>query len=176
LKYSFTAQHKKNLSISAAKRCTPEWRLRQSMRTRLHLDEIFVCQSYLDGHTTQEIADMLHVSNKPIYNILKRNNIPKRIACKRNQWGENNHAWKGDSAQYKQLHKRIYRRFGNPIKCEVCLTTDPSKSYDWANLTGDYANINDYKRMCRSCHRKYDRNRKEENHELSQSLRGDSGR
>ena len=30
------------------------------------------------------------------------------------------------------------------------------KNYDWANLTGHYDDPNDYKRMCRSCHWKYD--------------------
>jgi len=31
------------------------------------------------------------------------------------------------------------------------------KRYQWASLTGDYADINDYKRMCQSCHAKYDK-------------------
>ena len=33
---------------------------------------------------------------------------------------------------------------------------DPSCTYDWANLTGDYADVSDFARMCRSCHRRYD--------------------
>lgn len=41
--------------------------------------------------------------------------------------------------------------------CDVCGTEDKSKSYDWANLTGDYDNPQDFKRMCRSCHWKYDK-------------------
>ena len=46
---------------------------------------------------------------------------------------------------------------GKPKKCEVCGTTDKKKNYDWANLTGKFNDPEDYKRMCRSCHRKYDK-------------------
>ena len=33
---------------------------------------------------------------------------------------------------------------------------DESKKYDWANLTGNYNDPKDYKRMCKSCHLRYD--------------------
>lgn len=45
---------------------------------------------------------------------------------------------------------------GRPKRCEECGTTDSLKTYDWANLNGKYEDLNDYKRMCRSCHWKYD--------------------
>lgn len=33
--------------------------------------------------------------------------------------------------------------------CEVCGTVDPSKRYEWANVTGDYADVeHGYRRMC----------------------------
>jgi len=41
--------------------------------------------------------------------------------------------------------------------CEVCGAKDQNRSYDWANLTGKYDDPSDYKRMCRSCHWKYDK-------------------
>ena len=45
---------------------------------------------------------------------------------------------------------------GCPRKCEVCNTTDKNKKYEWASLSGRYDNPDDYKRMCQSCHSKYD--------------------
>ena len=30
------------------------------------------------------------------------------------------------------------------------------KEYEWANMTGDYDNPKDYKRMCKKCHHKQD--------------------
>jgi hypothetical protein len=46
---------------------------------------------------------------------------------------------------------------GSPKKCEICGESETKKHYDWANLTGNYEDPNDYKRMCRSCHWKYDK-------------------
>lgn len=43
-----------------------------------------------------------------------------------------------------------------PKRCDVCSTEEANKHYDWANLTGKYHDVTDYKRMCRSCHWKYD--------------------
>jgi hypothetical protein len=60
---------------------------------------------------------------------------------------------------YYKFHQRVRTMRGKPQKCEVCGTDDPSKLYEWANLTGDYGNPNDYKRMCRKCHRQYDKDR-----------------
>lgn len=59
--------------------------------------------------------------------------------------------------QYATLHKRVEALHGRPKYCEVCGTTDPTKRYEWANVTGDYFDIrNGYKRMCVSCHRHFD--------------------
>lgn len=71
--------------------------------------------------------------------------------------GSMNPAWKGVNAAVSSKHYRLYRKFGKPMRCEVCGTTDKSKTYDWANLTGDYDDLNDFKRMCRSCHWRYDK-------------------
>ena len=61
-------------------------------------------------------------------------------------------AWKGDEATYAAFHYRVQSARGSEKRCEACGTTDPNKSYDWANLTGNYADISDYRRLCRSCH------------------------
>ena len=71
---------------------------------------------------------------------------------------ENNSNWKGNIVDLTTFHKRVEAMKGKPKKCEVCGTIN-KRVYDWANLTGNYKDINDYKRMCRSCHKKYDLNR-----------------
>jgi len=76
--------------------------------------------------------------------------------------GSNASAWKGDDATYKPLHARVSKQRGKPQFCEICKTTDKKKRYEWANLTGKYADIMDYKRMCESCHKKYDNQRRNE--------------
>ena len=76
---------------------------------------------------------------------------------KRNQFGENNSSWKGDNAGKQAFHRRLYSKYGKPCKCENCGTSDKNKSYDYANLTGNYQDIDDYMPMCRSCHWRYDK-------------------
>lgn len=60
---------------------------------------------------------------------------------------------------YFKFHARIRKLKGSPKKCEVCGEDGLKKWYDWANITGDYDNPEDYKRMCRKCHRKHDKDR-----------------
>lgn len=56
---------------------------------------------------------------------------------------------------YGSLHYKIRKLKGTPSLCEVCGTTE-AKKFEWANLTGNYEDINDYQRMCSSCHAIYD--------------------
>ena len=64
---------------------------------------------------------------------------------------------KQGSSHYGRDHKRVRTLRGSPHKCEVCGIDDTSIWYDWANLTGKYDDPDDYKRMCRRCHSKYDK-------------------
>lgn len=112
---------------------------------------------YESGMTHYEVAIELETTRKVIWQRFKNHGYKSRVAKKRNQWGGNNHAWKGNDASYACFHKRVHRLKGMPKKCEECGTEDESRSYDWANLTGKYNNPDDYKRMCRSCHWKYDK-------------------
>lgn len=112
---------------------------------------------YLDGLTQCEVAARLSCSQKVVFSILKRNGFRCRKAAKRNQRGPKNSTWKGDNAKKEALHKRLYTLFGAPRKCKVCGVAGGPLTYEWANLTGKYTDPNDYKRMCRSCHRKHDR-------------------
>lgn len=111
---------------------------------------------YLGGKTQTEIALLLEVSQKSIFKAMKRHGIKARKAFKRNQYGENNDSWKGENAGKQAFHRRLYARYGKPRICGVCGTTE-SNNYDYANLTGNYQDIEDYLPMCRSCHWRYDR-------------------
>jgi hypothetical protein len=50
---------------------------------------------YQSGNTLNETAEHFFSTEKIITNILKRNNIPRRKAAKRNQFGDKNLMWKG---------------------------------------------------------------------------------
>lgn len=56
---------------------------------------------------------------------------------------------------YKAAHHQVNRFRGKPNKCEHCGTTT-AKRYDWASKTKDYTNPQDYIRLCKSCHLKFD--------------------
>lgn len=70
--------------------------------------------------------------------------------------GKGTSAWK-EKISYSGIHKWIARELGTPNYCEFCERDDLSK-YDWANISGLYfRDINDWMRLCRFCHSKWDR-------------------
>jgi len=115
---------------------------------------------YGRGLTQAEIAAEIGISQKVVWNIMRRHGIRARVAAKRDQRGPKNGAWKGSRATYAALHKRVEVARGTPAVCERCGASGPGRSYDWANLTGRYDDVTDYERMCRSCHRRYDAHRR----------------
>lgn len=104
----------------------------------------------------KEVGEFYGVSQKVVWRWFRDLGIKSRIPYKRNQSGENNDSWRGDNAGYAALHYRVYKKRGNPMKCEKCGTRDKDKRYQWANMTGKYEDVNDYKRLCQSCHAKFD--------------------
>lgn len=110
---------------------------------------------YADNRTQIEIAEELGWSLKKVQGVFRRNGIITRRRVKRDQRGAKNSSWKGDRASYKAMHQRLYATRGRPFPCSVCGTTT-ARAYDWANLTGHYANPMDYAPMCRSCHWRHD--------------------
>ena len=111
---------------------------------------------YKTGRTQKEVAEEMCLTQKIVWRCLRDAQVKCRPAVARNQLKENNNNWKGARAGYSAFHRRLEAQKGKPKKCEVCGTTEEQKTYDWANLTGKYDNPKDYKRMCRSCHFKYD--------------------
>lgn len=73
--------------------------------------------------------------------------------------GKSNWIRKNGTHEYRNLHKRIERKFGKPYFCEICKTTDNNIIYHWANKTNLYLEVReDWLRLCPKCHVKYDRN------------------
>jgi len=73
------------------------------------------------------------------------------------QAGKEHQNWKGDEVGYQGVHIWIRKNKGTPKKCEECGTTNRKKWYEWANKDHTYKrNLEDWIRMCRGCHRKYD--------------------
>jgi hypothetical protein len=119
-----------------------------------------VSSLYASGRTIREVAEETGSSYKVIWRLMEHHGIPRRVAAKRDQRGERNHAWKDQDATYTAFHHRVESLRGKPQRCEQCGTEDKSRTYEWANLTGDYPNPADYRRMCRQCHRAYDGERR----------------
>jgi len=113
-------------------------------------------ERYYSGMTITEMAIFFKIGRKKIQTDMKRFSIIPRVAIIRNQFGNKNSNWKGDKAGYSWHHQKKRKLHGQPKKCEICGTTDTNKDYEWANLTGKFSDPDDYKRMCKSCHSKYD--------------------
>lgn len=160
----FSEETRRKMSESAKRRCTQEWRKRSSLMHETKIDDERMRELYESGMTQAEVAKELGVSSKVIVNHMRKRGIKARVAAKRNQLGEINHMWKGDEASYKAFHVRLKHRKGRAADygCSVCGTKDPDKRYEWANMTGDYTDINDYQPMCVTCHRRYDQKRRKE--------------
>jgi hypothetical protein len=114
---------------------------------------------YDDGLTQAEVAREVGLSQKVVWNLMRRHGIRSRAQAKRDQCGPANANWKGDGAAYSTFHRRVEDARGRPQACDQCGTTEATV-YEWANLTGRYDDPSDYRRMCRSCHRKYDNARR----------------
>ncbi|MFZ5845290.1 MAG: hypothetical protein ACOY0S_02370 [Patescibacteria group bacterium] len=58
------------------------------------------------------------------------------------------------------LHNWVKKNLGRPTHCEICKSKD-KKTYHWANKSGNYKyDLNDWLRLCVSCHKKYDLRKK----------------
>lgn len=74
--------------------------------------------------------------------------------------GENSPYWLGDKASYSAIHVWLRKAWGNANDCEECGGAK-SKQFDWANISGKYSRErSDWKMLCRSCHKRYDFNKK----------------
>ena len=115
------------------------------------------CDAYKSGLTIAEVQEFIGPGFR-VQTILERHLPSLRPAIKRRQQGADNSSWKGDDASYGALHLRVVAARGKPSQCSWCERTEGR--FEWANLTGEYADIWDYARLCVSCHRKFDASRR----------------
>lgn len=55
---------------------------------------------------------------------------------------------------YNRLHKQLERKRTKPTQCSKCGGSD--KQIEWANISGEYKGLEDFKALCKSCHQIYD--------------------
>lgn len=119
-----------------------------------------VCALYQSGNSMRTIARLAGTTKYRVETILLRQRVkirPQRFAP-----GPGNPRWGGDQVGYSAFHNRVWRARGMPQHCTRCEASGPGREYQWANLTGNYADIWDYARMCRTCHNRYDAARRAE--------------
>lgn len=114
-----------------------------------------VKEQYESGKTQQQIADTYNTTQKVVWRWLRDLKVKCRVPKNNNQNGEKNPAWKKEKAGYAAMHYRVSNQRGKPNICVRC-GTKTAKRYEWASLTKDYKNVNDYIRLCKSCHLKFD--------------------
>lgn len=117
---------------------------------------LLVRKMYEDGLTQAEVAANAGITQKIVWRLMRHHGIQARTAAKRDQRGPKNSSWKFSGATYAALHKRVEAARGKPMQCSECGTSNPDEIYDWANMTGRYDRVDDYLRLCRSCHWKRD--------------------
>jgi hypothetical protein len=73
-------------------------------------------------------------------------------------FGEEHPKWKGQDVSYSALHHWIKRKLGSPDICSQCGKSGLTGKYiTWANISHKYLrHTSDWKRLCQSCHKKYD--------------------
>jgi hypothetical protein len=66
--------------------------------------------------------------------------------------------WRGDEVGCQGLHERVYRERG-PASSHVCQHADDTCSgpIDWANVSHEYRDTQDFMPLCRSHHIRYDK-------------------
>lgn len=134
-----------------------EYRERLSQNGRINLDVLEICNMYQSGKDLRSIARKFNVTTCVIRHRLKNAGVETRKpGSGKPKLGPNNSHWKGDSAGRISFHQRVRRLRGTPSKCSICGDTNPSRRYEWANITGQYADAYDYIRMCRKCHSPFD--------------------
>ena len=79
--------------------------------------------------------------------------------------GSETKQWKGDEVGYSGVHHWLTREYGSPSQCEHCGKVGEKSgrawTIQWANRTGSYKrDLGDWLKLCRDCHRKYDKENK----------------
>lgn len=82
-------------------------------------------------------------------------NTLKFTGKEKRKWGKARWFWVDRPNEYRNLHKKLYKLYGKPDKCEHC--KQQKSKYYWSNRTGKYLiDREDWLMLCASCHWKYD--------------------
>lgn len=121
-----------------------------------------VAEMYRADLSLKSIAHALGFSIRKVGHILDAAGVARRRTGPISPpTGPANGNWK-PKVGYHGMHARLIRERGKPQHCTTCGATSDDRMYEWANLTGQYEDPDDYARMCRSCHRLYDNARRRE--------------
>ena len=90
--------------------------------------------------------------------IYSKKGAPKPVNAYKWEKGEKHFAWKGNGASIGSMHDWVCRYLGKPDTCEHCGKSGlTGYKIHWANIDHAYKRVlDDYIRLCASCHRKYD--------------------
>lgn len=160
---------------SFSKRKNSKYCSMQCYNPNLRISKIcIVCsQKFIVERTRKDTAKYCSVKCKGIdyKKRLKGKNNPFYGKTHINPWnkgkkfperqGKNHFAWKGEQAGYVSKHMWVSKYFGKPDTCEECSKTGLNgHQIHWANISGEYMREkSDWKRLCVSCHSKYDANK-----------------
>lgn len=115
--------------------------------TRPDISTEEIVRRYLAGESSLQLAAAFRCSAVMILDRLQVAGVPRRVTK----------TVSTAPIGYSGYHWRVRRARGCPKRCEDCgTTTAPGQRYEWANLTGNYADVNDYRRLCKACHIRFD--------------------
>src|SRR3990167_3940283 len=103
--------------------------------------------------------------NITISNIKHKKGIPLKLEHRKrisfSMPGEKSPFWKGEKVSYSGLHHWVASRLGKPSECAHCgFGGLKGHKIHWANKSGQYKrNLEDWLRLCVSCHKEFDLNR-----------------
>ena len=117
----------------------------------------------MNGLSKRRILSAEHRLKLSIAQAGKRYTPESRKKMSLSKSGKNHFGWKGSDSvdkrikNYSGIHNWIKNHYGRADRCEEEACTGECKTYDWANISGEYKRIiSDWKKLCRSCHKKLD--------------------
>lgn len=121
--------------------------------------KIFPCQKSISKYCSSQCRVDSFKGGKPwnkgLKNWMSKEGRKRISQFMSNLTGEKAHSWKGNNIGYTQLHNWVRKSLGNPQKCEHCGKIEGK--FHWANKSRKYLrDLNDWIRLCISCHSKYD--------------------
>lgn len=172
----FSAEHRKNLSLAnLGKKHSEETRRKLKLVNlgRVHSEETKkkMSLSHLGkkhkfkkrGPLSEETRRKISVANTGYkhspeallkMSLSNKGRIPWNKGTKTDRRAIN---YLGESASKGAKHKWFYQKYGIPDKCEKCGVERKDKLIEWSNIDHKYRrNLEDWRKLCRSCHRKYD--------------------